>query len=116
MGKLSDRIATLEDRLRELETRQQRMEARKGPIADFLRYYKDHDKATQVQNWADEVDRDLCELGRFLAGLDVVAAPGPGAYIPLRREHEIVVTPLCEVPLLPDAPVHQRNLLPRKLR
>src|SRR5438552_6150342 len=44
---------------------EQRREARRGPIADFLRYYKDHDKVTQVQNWADEVDRDLLERQLF---------------------------------------------------
>jgi hypothetical protein len=32
VGKLSDRITTLEDRLRELKTRQQRMEARKRTL------------------------------------------------------------------------------------
>jgi hypothetical protein len=35
--------------------------AREGPIADFLRYYPKHDKAGQVQAWADQYDFELCE-------------------------------------------------------
>ncbi len=33
-----------------------RKEAREGPIADFLRHYPQHDKAAQVQAWADQFD------------------------------------------------------------
>jgi serine/threonine-protein kinase len=35
--------------------------AREGPIADFLLYYPRHDKAGQVQAWADQYDFELCE-------------------------------------------------------
>jgi eukaryotic-like serine/threonine-protein kinase len=35
--------------------------AREGPIADFLRYYPDHAKKSQVQEWADKYDFDLLE-------------------------------------------------------
>ncbi len=30
--------------------------AREGPIADFLRYYPNHEKVGQVQTWADQID------------------------------------------------------------
>jgi serine/threonine-protein kinase len=35
--------------------------ARKGPITVFLDNYRDHEKAHQVQVWADQVDRDRFE-------------------------------------------------------
>jgi serine/threonine-protein kinase len=47
---------------RDAETLEERVEARKrGPIAQFLEYYPKHDKAGQVQAWADEIDRDKAE-------------------------------------------------------
>jgi eukaryotic-like serine/threonine-protein kinase len=39
-----------------------KVEARKrGPIAQFLSYYPDHEKARQVKTWANEIDRDKLE-------------------------------------------------------
>jgi eukaryotic-like serine/threonine-protein kinase len=35
--------------------------ARENPIADFLRYYPNHDKAGQVQAWADQYDFETLE-------------------------------------------------------
>ncbi len=35
--------------------------AREGPMADFLRHYPDHEKAAEVQGWADQIDFELLE-------------------------------------------------------
>jgi serine/threonine protein kinase len=35
--------------------------AREGPISDFLRYYPDHPKRTQIQAWADQYDFELLD-------------------------------------------------------
>ena len=44
---------------------ERREEARKGPIADFLRLYPDHEKAPQMQAWADQVDCEIRERQMF---------------------------------------------------
>ena len=44
---------------------EKRDEARKGPVAEFLRAYPNHEKAPQVQAWADEVDREMREKQMF---------------------------------------------------
>jgi serine/threonine-protein kinase len=39
-----------------------KVEARKrGPIAQFLSYYPDHEKAAQVKGWANDIDREKVE-------------------------------------------------------
>jgi serine/threonine-protein kinase len=40
---------------------EKRVEARNKVIADFLRYYPEHEKAAQVRQWADEIDREKLE-------------------------------------------------------
>ncbi len=47
--------------LMKADTDEARREAREGPIAEFLRYYPEHEKTPKVQAWADQVDREVAE-------------------------------------------------------
>ena len=98
MGKLSDRIATLEDRLRELKTRQQRMEARKRTLLSQRERRDDTRRKILLGAWVltqverGEMSRDSLRaaLSQFLIrsddrqlfGLPDRSSPAAGAVIP----------------------------------
>jgi hypothetical protein len=78
VGKLSDRIATMEDRLRELKTRQQRMEARKRTLLSQRERRDDTRRKILIGAWVltqverGEMSRDSLRaaLSQFLIRLD----------------------------------------------
>jgi serine/threonine-protein kinase len=44
-------------------TFEDRLQARRGRVAEFLRYYPDHEQAAELRKWADGVDREWAWTG-----------------------------------------------------
>lgn len=57
----ADALYARADRLMRSESADDRKSAREGPIADFLRYYPQHEKVTLVQGLADQYDFELLD-------------------------------------------------------